>query len=105
MQYCSSKAAVTRFIENLAHEEPDIQVYGVYPGLTKTTMPDDVIAGKYEGIMKQEEVDRFLKWDKEGSIEPPEWCASVVARMCTDFVPAKGSGQCHYYHEYRQDFK
>lgn len=68
-------------------------------------MPDDVIAGKYKGIMMDEEIERFVNWDREGSIEPPEWCANAVARICTGVVDVSGSGECRYYYEYDLDFR
>jgi NAD(P)-dependent dehydrogenase (short-subunit alcohol dehydrogenase family) len=60
--YCSSKAALTRFISCLAHEEPAISVQGVYPKLARTNMSKDVINGHYKGVMANHEVERFRIW-------------------------------------------
>jgi NAD(P)-dependent dehydrogenase (short-subunit alcohol dehydrogenase family) len=64
--YCTSKAALTRFIGCLAHEEPGIRVQGVYPKLTRTKMPEDVINGRYHGVMADHELERFRIWDNVG---------------------------------------
>lgn len=64
--YCTTKAALTRFITCLAHEEPLLSVQGVYPKLTRTKMPEDVIAGKYKGIMADHEIERFRIWNEMG---------------------------------------
>jgi NAD(P)-dependent dehydrogenase (short-subunit alcohol dehydrogenase family) len=64
--YCSSKAALTRFISCLAHEEPTISVQGVYPKLTRTKMAEDVIKGRYRGVMANHEVERFRIWEDMG---------------------------------------
>jgi hypothetical protein len=57
---------LTRFISCLAHEEPGISVQGVYPKLTRTKMPEDIITGKYRGVMADHEVERFSIWDEMG---------------------------------------
>ncbi|EXJ94379.1 hypothetical protein A1O1_02773 [Capronia coronata CBS 617.96] len=103
IQYCSSKAALTRFIQVLAHEESDVKVHGVYPGLTKTTMPAEIIAGKFTGIMTDDEVQKFRNWDKLGEIEPPEWCANAVAKLAARDIPVWTNGVCRYYYEYDPD--
>lgn len=105
IQYCSTKAALTRFIEVLDHEQPEVRIYGVYPGLTRTRMVDDMIARKYKGIMKEEEMDKFVNWDRERSIDPPEWCASVLAKMSMGYCDLPTSGRSMYYHEYDPHFK
>ncbi|EAT83672.1 hypothetical protein SNOG_08504 [Parastagonospora nodorum SN15] len=86
--YCSSKAALTRFISCFAHEESGISVQGVYPKLTNTKMPENVVKGKYRGIMADHEVERFKTWGKMGEemIEPPEWCGEAVAKLVLGFV-------------------
>ncbi|KAK3202662.1 hypothetical protein GRF29_154g339786, partial [Pseudopithomyces chartarum] len=90
MPYCSTKAALTRFIEMLAHEEPLICVQGVYPRLTRTRMPKDVIAGKYKGIMADHEIERFRIWNEIGDqmVEPPEWCGDAVAKLALGLNPS-----------------
>lgn len=105
MQYCSTKAALTRFIEVLGHEESDVKVLGVYPGLTRTTMIDDMVARKYAGIMKDDEIQKFVDWDRNQGMEPPEWCANSVAKMSVGAVEVSTNGVCQYYYEYDPDFK
>lgn len=100
--YCSSKAALTRFISCFAHEEPSINVQGVYPKLTNTKMPESVIKGKYRGIMADHEVERFKMWGKMGEerIEPPEWCGEAVAKLVLGFFEGGKSGETMFYDEH-----
>lgn len=78
--YCTSKAALSRFIQLLAHEERDIHVFGVLPLVTKSPMVDMLFAGKYDDIMLPEERQKFDIWQKEGKIEPPEYIADAMVK-------------------------
>jgi NAD(P)-dependent dehydrogenase (short-subunit alcohol dehydrogenase family) len=80
--YCMSKAALTRFISCLAHEEPLLSVQGVYPKLTRTKMPEDVIKGKYRGVMADHEVERFRIWEEMGDEMMVSCAMTVGARQC-----------------------
>jgi hypothetical protein len=57
-------------------------------------MPEDVIAGKYKGIMADHEIERFRLWNKEGDefVEPVEWVGEAVARLATGKFMGKESG-------------
>ncbi|KAL2421171.1 hypothetical protein ABEF95_004505 [Exophiala dermatitidis] len=81
--YCTSKAALTRFIHLLAHEEPGLDVYGVLPLVTKSPMVDKIFNGEYDHIMRPEERERFNTWAKEGKIEPPEPIAEAIVKAAT----------------------
>lgn len=83
----------------LAHEEPLITVQGVYPKLTRTKMPEDVIAGNYKGIMADHEIERFKRWDEVGDemVEPPEWCGEAVAKLALGLYAGGRSGETLYY--------
>jgi len=84
--YCASKAALTRLIDILQwehHENPKVEVFGVYPGLTRTPMADAVLHGKYADVLFPEEAARYEKWVEEGAVDPPEWCADACARLAT----------------------
>ncbi|KAF1846463.1 NAD(P)-binding protein [Cucurbitaria berberidis CBS 394.84] len=100
--YCTTKAALTRFISCLAHEERLICIQGVYPKLTRTKMPKDVIAGKYEGVMADHEIERFKIWDEVGDemVEPPEWCGEAVAKLALGLFEGGKSGETLYYDEH-----
>jgi NAD(P)-dependent dehydrogenase (short-subunit alcohol dehydrogenase family) len=79
--YCTSKAALSRFIHLLAHEEgPDINVYGVLPLVTKSPMVDKIFDGEYDHVMHPEERERFNTWAKEGRIEPPQYIANAIVK-------------------------
>jgi len=100
--YCTTKAALTRFISCLAHEEPLLSVQGVYPKLTRTKMPQDVIAGKYRGVMADHEIERFSIWNQMGDemVEPPEWCGEAVAKLALGLFEGGKSGETLYYDEH-----
>ncbi|KAK7188039.1 hypothetical protein DPSP01_011925 [Paraphaeosphaeria sporulosa] len=95
MPYCTTKAALTRFIEMLAHEEPLLTVQGVYPKLTRTKMPEDIIAGKYKGVMADHEIEKFRVWNEIGDemVEPPEWCGEAVGKLALGLYPGGKSGE------------
>jgi len=100
MSYCSSKAALSRYLQCLAHEieESEVKIHGVYPRVTRTPMTPDMIAGNYKGIMRDEEVENFLKWDREGTmIEPPEWCGNSIGLLAADLVEGAKHGELLYY--------
>lgn len=106
--YCTSKAALTRLIQMLAHENRDeVLVQGVYPRLTNTAMPQDVIAGKYKDIMYDEEIRRFQDWAKQGDtvVEPAEWCAEAVAKVALGETKIRETGRVAYYDEFVPDIK
>ena len=98
--YCSSKAALTRFIEVLAHEERDIRVYGVYPGLTNTAMGKVVLNGDFDRIMHPEEIQKFVDWERKGEMDPPQWCATAVARLVVGEADLEVAGKVQYFYEY-----
>ncbi|KAF2188404.1 NAD(P)-binding protein [Zopfia rhizophila CBS 207.26] len=102
MPYCTSKAALTRFISMLAHEEPMVCVQGVYPKLTRTKMPEDVIAGKYKGVMADHEIERFRGWNEIGDaiIEPPKLCGEAVAKLAVGLFKGGRSGEVLWYDEH-----
>lgn len=95
MPYCTTKAALTRFIEMLAHEEPLLTVQGVYPKLTRTKMSEDVIAGKFKGVMADHEIERFRNWNAIGDemVEPPAWCGEAVAKLALGLFLGGKSGE------------
>jgi len=100
MSYCASKAALTRFLQCLAHEEDDtiVKVQGVYPRVTRTPITEDMIAGNYKGIMRDDEIAKFLQWDREGTkIEPPDWCGSAVGILAADEAEGEKHGESSYY--------
>jgi NAD(P)-dependent dehydrogenase (short-subunit alcohol dehydrogenase family) len=94
MAYCTSKAALTRFVQLLAHEEPTLHIQGVFPKLTRTKMAQDLVDGKYKGVMADHEVERFRLWNEIGDefVEPAEWCAEAVAKLAVGKFIGKESG-------------
>ncbi len=81
--YCSSKAALTRFIDNLANEERDtgVDVYGIYPGFTRTGLADGLINQKFDDVLFPEEAEKYRKWISDGAVEGPEWCGEACAML------------------------
>ena len=100
MTYCTTKAALSRFIQLLALENPEVTVYGVSPRLSRTKMPEDAIAGKYKGIMTDAEIEGLQKRAQEGNlVEPPEWCGEAVARLAFGLAAGK-PGEVLFYDEH-----
>ncbi|KAF2709054.1 NAD(P)-binding protein, partial [Pleomassaria siparia CBS 279.74] len=99
MAYCTSKAALTRFVQLLAHEERTLSVQGVFPKLTRTAMAKDLIEAKYKDVMADHEIERFRVWDAIGDamVEPPEWCADAVAELATGRWAGLASGSVGNY--------
>lgn len=103
--YCSSKAALTRFIQVLGHEEDEVRIFGVYPGLSRTPMVTDLVSGRFRGKMKDDEIVEFQRRDRDGEIEPPEWTANVFAKLAVSAVDAGNSGSVRWYHEIDPNYK
>lgn len=103
--YCSSKAALSRFIQVLGHEEDQVDVFGIYPGLTRTPMVTDLVAGKFQGKMKDSEIEKFKIWDTEGGVEPAEWSANVIAKLAAGAIEGKGQGESHWYYDYDKEYE
>jgi NAD(P)-dependent dehydrogenase (short-subunit alcohol dehydrogenase family) len=104
--YISSKAAQTRFIDNLANEqrETGVDVYGIYPGFTRTAMAEPMIQGTYHHVMFPEEKAKYLEWIAKGAIEGPEWCGEACAQLSVG--AAKGlKGKTAYYSVHVPEFK
>lgn len=82
--YCTSKAALTRLIDNIAWElrDDEVDVYGVYPGFTRTKLAEGLIEAKYDDVLFPEEAQRYRDWVNKGAVEGPEWCAEAVSRLC-----------------------
>jgi NAD(P)-dependent dehydrogenase (short-subunit alcohol dehydrogenase family) len=102
MPYSTTKAALTRFISCLAHEEPLLSVQGVYPKLTRTKMIDGLVEGRYRGVMADHEIERFRIWDEMGDemMEPPELCGEAVAKLALGLFEGGRSGETLYYDEH-----
>lgn len=96
--YSSSKAALTRFIATLANEERDtgVDVFGVYPGLTRTGLAQGLIERKFDDVLFPEEAAKYKDWIEKGAVEGPEWCADAVARLCTGVAEGL-KGQTAFY--------
>ncbi|KIW20429.1 hypothetical protein PV08_01004 [Exophiala spinifera] len=87
--YCTSKAALTRFVHLLAHEERDMDVYGVLPLVTRSPMVEKIFNGEYDDVMVPEERERFDVWAKEGKIEPPEYIAQSIVKAAMGEITAE----------------
>lgn len=104
--YISSKAAQTRFIDNLANEQRNlgVDVYGIYPGFTRTRMAEPMIQGTYHHVMFPEEKAKYLHWVEKGVIEGPEWCGEACAKLSVG--AAQGlKGKTAYYSVHVPEFR
>ena len=99
MPYCTTKAALTRFIETLAHEEKLLTVQGVYPRLTRTKLVENVLAGDYKYVMADHEIEGFRVRNEIGDemVEPPEWCGGAVAKLAAGLYEGGPNGQTLHY--------
>lgn len=86
----------------LAHEERTICVQGVYPKLTRTKMPEDIFAGKYKGVMADNELERYRLWSEVGgtAVEPPFLCGEAVAKLALGLFAGGKSGEVLHYDEH-----
>lgn len=96
--YCSSKAALTRFIDNLANEERDtgVDVYGIYPGFTRTGLAEGLINSKYDDVLFSDEAKKYRDWISKGAVEGPEWCGEACAKLSVGAAEGK-KGQTAFY--------
>jgi NAD(P)-dependent dehydrogenase (short-subunit alcohol dehydrogenase family) len=104
--YISSKAAQTRFIDNLVNEERDtgVDIYGIYPGFTRTGMAEPMIQGTYHHVMFPEEKAKYLAWIAKGAIEGPEWCGEACAQLSVGAAPGL-KGKTTYYSVHVPEFR
>lgn len=96
MAYCSSKAALSRFIKMLAMEETEIKVRGVYPKLTGTGMPQAGLSGGWSKIMTKKDMDIFTNLE----VEPPAWCGIATGKMAAGIEEGGKSGDILHYDEH-----
>jgi len=96
MAYCSSKAALSRFIKLLALEETTLKVRGVYPKLTGTGMPQAGLAGQWSQVMTKKDLDIFTNLE----VEPPSWCGIATGRMAAGLDDGGRSGDILDYNEH-----
>ncbi|KAF2268682.1 hypothetical protein CC78DRAFT_575663 [Lojkania enalia] len=65
-------------------------------------MPEDVIAGKFKGILADHEIERFWLWNEIGDdfVEPAEWCGEAVAKLAVGLFVGGKSGECMDYDQH-----
>ncbi len=97
--YCDSKAALTRFINVLGHEEPEITVFGLLPGVTKSPMVDLIMNGTYDHVMLPEEKMKFINWEKDGVFDEPEGPAKGMVKGVLGETDIK-SGEVRYWNKF-----
>jgi NAD(P)-dependent dehydrogenase (short-subunit alcohol dehydrogenase family) len=81
--YNTSKAALSRLIDNLVNEEREsgVEILGVYPGFTQTDLAQGLIDRKYDNILWPEEAANYKRWIDGGKVEGPEWCGEACAKL------------------------
>jgi NAD(P)-dependent dehydrogenase (short-subunit alcohol dehydrogenase family) len=106
--YCDSKAALSRFIKVLAHEERDIHTVGLYPGVTHTPMVDLILDGAYTDVMYPEETAWYTdmktnKWHRPGGIELPELPARALVKIACGNIAGIESGDIRTWEGFQLD--
>lgn len=81
--YNTSKAALTRLIDNLVNEEREsgVEVLGIYPGFTQTGLAEGLIDRKFDSVLWPEEAEKYKRWIEGGKVEGPEWCGEACAKL------------------------
>ncbi len=91
--YCCSKAALSRLVPCLAHEEPLIRTVGIYPGITTSPINDAILGGAYDQVMLPEEIDIYVQLQKSKSFDPPEWPAAAIVRVALGLTEKELNGK------------
>lgn len=76
--YGATKAAVDRFTEVVAVEEPDLVCASVAPGVVETAMQEEV---RRSDVVDFPAVDRFRRIHAEGTANSPSWVADHLAAI------------------------
>jgi NAD(P)-dependent dehydrogenase (short-subunit alcohol dehydrogenase family) len=89
--YCVAKAGINHLTRAIAEEEQEVTAIAFRPGLVDTAMQATIRATGGRG-MPEEEYKRFLRYDEEGKLLPPELpgCALAVVAL---YAPQAWSGE------------
>jgi NAD(P)-dependent dehydrogenase (short-subunit alcohol dehydrogenase family) len=83
--YCASKAAVERFTEVVALEEPDVRAYALSPGVVDTDMQAEIRSTPRERFPS---VERFHDLKARDAFNSPAWIArQILALALGDLRP------------------
>ena len=65
-------------------------------------MIDGLVEGRYQGVMADHEIERFMIWDEMGDemVEPPELCGDAIAKLALGLFEGGKSGETLYYYEH-----
>ncbi len=95
--YCASKAALNHLTAVLAKEEPDITALAFRPGIVDTDMQAQ-IREQGAGVMPPELHKKFLTYQREGRLQPPEVVARPLIAVALH-APHAWSGEFVAYYE------
>lgn len=59
-----------------------------------------VLNADTEGIMRPDEVQKFVDWDRNGDMDPPVWCAEATAKLAVGKADRDVAGRVQYFYEY-----
>ena len=81
--YNTSKAALSRLIDNLVNEEREsgVEILGIYPGFTQTGLAAGLINREFDHVLWPEEAEKYRRWIEGGKVEGPEWCGEACAKI------------------------
>lgn len=97
--YCCSKAALSRLVPCLAHEEPLIRTVGIYPGITTSPINDAILGGAYNDVMLPEEIDIYVQLEKKKAFDPPKWPAAAVVRAALGLTEKELNGKLLWWNQ------
>ncbi len=95
--YCSAKAALNHLTAVLAAEEPEITALAFRPGIVDTDMQAD-IRTQGAGVMPPDLHAKFLAYQREGRLQPPEVVARPLIAVAL-YAPHAWSGRFVAYYD------
>ena len=93
--YGSSKAALNSLARHVAVEEPNISAVAISPGRVDTDMQKE-LRDKGGVVMAEKDYAGFVSAFEGGTLNKPEWPATVIANLAVGMDP-KLSGQYFRY--------
>lgn len=91
--YCASKAALNLSLQCLAHEEPEIAVLAVEPGLVRTAMSEQVRDAKDRVFNPEQAHQMTAYWEQAQDADTVGAVYARIAASTDDSLKSKFSGK------------